>query len=324
MIRAVLIRVLLVVLPTMLRANPTEDAARALAAKIAAHLAANESARVTARNISSMSVTESGSVRSVLEHALPRRARNKTPVEVSLTISENVAGYLLVAEIRKGAMEAVEMVSFKPEPARGVAALRTISKRLLWEQNEAILDLVQTRDQMLVLEPQTVVRFERRESEWVRAEDASTNAPGVRDPRGRIEIQNDEIAVFLPGAACRGTSQPLKLNCEQAVAEFTLDGVKVHFTPGRNTMEGGPRSGIEHTGDSVTACGHATLASGDGGMDAPDTVALFEGKTAVSEAVELPGPVTALWPTPEGALAVVHNLSTNQYAAYALAVDCPQ
>ena len=45
----------------------------------------------------------------------------------------------------------------------------------------------------------------------------------------------------------------------------------------------------------------------------------------VSEAVDFPGPVTALWPSTMGnggVLAVVHDLSSKRYAAYLLTLDC--
>ena len=38
--------------------------------------------------------------------------------------------------------------------------------------------------------------------------------------------------------------------------------------------------------------------------------------------MEVPGPVTAIWPAGNAALAVVRNKDTNRYEAYSIAVDC--
>jgi hypothetical protein len=105
---------------------------------------------------------------------------------------------------------------------------------------------------------------------------------------------------------CRATTQPLKTECESVNSDFTLNGAQVHFNPGRNTIEGGP--------EAVTVCG--------GSLDASDTIAFYRGTTLASEPMPVPGPVTALWPLPEGALAVVRNPSTKQYNAYSISVDC--
>jgi hypothetical protein len=296
-----------------------ESAVRLLANKIALHLAANEAPRLTVRNISSLPGPDVVNVRTGLMRALPKRTRNGSAAEIAVTISENIKGYVLVAEIRKRDSSSVEMVSFKPELPPPAPTPITIVKRLAWEQTEPILDLREMGDQMLILEPERVVRYERRLGVWQVAESAELAAPALRDPRGRMDVEQDNVNVFLPSATCRGTWQPLKLACEPGTAEFILDGAPAHFTSGRNTIEGQHRLSA---GDAISACGNKTLASSDGGMDANDTVVLFDGAAAVSEPAEFPGPITALWPATDGALAVARNLTTKNYAAYALSVDC--
>jgi hypothetical protein len=225
--------------------------------------------------------------------------------EVTLTISQNVRGYLLVAEIRRGEDRDVEMESFDAEPQPAPAALLPMTKRLVWEQASRILDVAFADSAMLVLDASGVTRYERPNGRWERAESAALTAPAVRDLRGRLETAGDSLGVYLPGMTCRGTSKPLKLACEQASAPFTLAGAAVKFTPGRNTLEG--------SADVLPVCGSRTLATGEG-----DTAALYEGETAVSESVDFPGPITELWPT----LAVARDAATGNYAAYALTFDC--
>jgi hypothetical protein len=322
MIRAVLKRLLLLLIPTAVIADPLQEAVRLLADKVAVHLDASERPRVVARNLSSMPAAEMAKAQAELARALRRRVRNGHTVEVALTVSENLDGYLLVAEIRKKEEKPVEMVSFKLDAPPAPPALLTVHKQLLWQQAEIVLDLVVVGDQMLVLEPQRLVRYERSEGRWVQKESVQITTPPVRDPRARMEIEQEKVSVFLPGTVCRGTWQPLNLLCEAGTADFTLGGAHVHFTPGRNTLEGEYRTSLESVGDAIPVCGGKVLASGNGGMDSEDTITLFDGAARVSEAAELPGPVTALWPASDGAVAIVLNLSTKQYAAYALSVDC--
>ena len=322
MIRAVLKQLLLLLIPAAVMADPLEEAVQLLADKVAAHLDASERPRVVAKNLSSMPAADMAKAEAELARALRRRVRSGHTVEVALTISENLGGYLLVAEIRKKAEKPVEMVSFKPDAAPAPPALLTVHRQLLWQQAEIMLDLAVVGDQMLVLEPQRLVRYERSEGKWVRKESAQVTAPPVRDPRGRMEIEQEKVSVFLPGTVCHGTWEPLILLCETGIANFALSGAQVHFTPVRNTLEGEYRTTLEGAGDAIPVCGNKVLASGNGGMDSEDTITLFDGTVRISEAAELPGPVTALWPASDGAIAIVLNLSTRQYAAYALSADC--
>jgi hypothetical protein len=313
---ALLKRLVLLLIPIALRADALEDAARALAVKIASHLEARETARITVRNLTSMAAPDVGRAQSTIETALRKSVRNPVAIDIAFTVSENIKGYLLIAQMQKGETESVEMVDFKPEPHAGAPVLLPITRILLLDQPEPILDVLASGSQLLVLEPDRLTRYELLESKWTAAESAPLAAPPVRDPRGRIEIAADSVVVFLPGATCRGAIQPLNFHCEPVSSDFTLDRTPVHFTPGRNTIE------PADFGDTVTICPGRSLASGKGGPNAPDTIAMFDGATPVSETLDFPGPVTALWPATGGALAVVRNLKTKRYAAYSLSVAC--
>jgi hypothetical protein len=83
---------------------------------------------------------------------------------------------------------------------------------------------------------------------------------------------------------------------------------------------------------AVNGCGRGPLIISTGGGDATvvDTVRGYEmpdrEPMAVSAAVDLPGPVTALWTQPDqkSAVAVVHTLTTGKYDAYSVSVICNQ
>jgi hypothetical protein len=347
---------LLLLFSTFAGAAAMEDAVRDLAARISSRLAPEEAAHVTLHNLSSLSDVEAARVQAMIDRALRRDVRNGTPLEIVLTISENLKGYLLVAEIRRANERAVEMVPYHPDPARAPApSALTMEKKLLWEQAAPILDLAVPADQMLVLDTTGVARYERRAGKWERADFVRASGTTARDPRGRLETNGDSLKVELPGETCRGTWAPaLALQCEAG-------GI---FSAGRNTIEmadsppffshaqiGGehvfaepdgrihvydaerkPAGAFDDWGSDFavisSTCTDAAgiVATAPAGRESTDSIALYHlvNRTPVraSDPVEFPGPVTALWPATNGALAVVRNLSTGRYEAYSLTLDC--
>jgi hypothetical protein len=340
---------LLLFLCALLRAETLEDAARALAKSVAARLAPNQTAHVTTRNVSSLGRADVTRAQSNFEQAVRRRVRNPVTIEITLTISENLKGYLLIADFKPGAERIVEMEPYRPEPAGASARpALTIGKRMLWEQAPPILDIAVFDEQMLMLDTIGVTRYDRHDGKWTAAESASLPS-AVRGPRGRIEVADESLTVELPGATCHGTWKPaLELHCESGAV----------FTAGRNTLEaaipffsdaqiGGVHlvaepDGRTHIYDATqTASGTiddwgsdiATLATCagprvavTGAGESGDTVTVYDLVHAVpirvSDSVDFPGPVTALWPSKSGAFAVVRNLATGRYEAYGLTVDC--
>jgi hypothetical protein len=142
----------------------------------------------------------------------------------------------------------------------------------------------------------------------------------VRDPRGRLEFAGDSVTVYLPGGTCRQAEPSLMLLCTHAPEPFTIDSREVRFVAARNSLEGA----ADAFGETFAACG-GVVAAGAAGRDAEDSVAIFAaggGRRAISEATQFPGPVTALWPAPGGAVVVARHLVTGRYAAYWLTIDC--
>jgi hypothetical protein len=276
-------------------------------------------------------------------------------VELTLTISENLRGYVLVAEIRRENETVVEIAEFRPASSLTKPALApfTIESKLLWEQETPILDIALLPDSMLVLDIAGLVRYERREGKWERS--AAVELPVVvRDPRGRVETNADSITIQEPGMTC---TVPIKVTapaqCEDggqfkaarntqdlhdwrgeffAGAELGGDSIvaevdgRIHIYDGAHT----PQAVFDGWGSDfsmIAACGGrhiAATAAGDAGS--PDAIALYDltnrAPVRISEPIAFPGPVTALWPAGEGAVAIARNLSTGEYAAYNLTLDC--
>jgi len=309
-----------------------DEAARAIVAKTISHLAANEVAHITMRNLSSLGAVDAARIQAGVERGLRKRVRNASTVDVALTISENIHGFLLISQIH----DAAEMSNFRIELAKP-AMNASIEKTMIWQQETPILDIAMIEDRLLVLDSNEVTRYEHRQ----RAESASIPQPMPRDPRGRLEIDGEAMTLHLPGSTCKGTWKPLAFQCappgEFAAGRNSLDSdtLPAHYSSARvggNSFMSGVdgrvyvSDGTTFDGwgsDFVPACrGTRMLATGPGDRDSRDQIALYDSAThppaRLSDPLEFPGPVTALSP----ALAVARNLSTGRYEAYSLTVDC--
>jgi hypothetical protein len=348
------VRAVLFVLFSLLTMGETlEDGARTMARSTAAHLSSSERVHVTLHNLTTLGSSEAGRVELAFERALRRNPRNPTVVEVTFTISDNVKGFLLVAEIFHGDERAVEMTSVRTEPSIAPApAGITIVKKLLWEQSAPILDVVLVADFMFVLDTAGVSRYERSEGKWDRVgvlQAAST----VRDPRGRLDLDGDSLTIQLPGTTCRGTWNPsVSLNCDAGspltAAHNTLesDATPPHFSEARTKdvlllaemderthvydSSGKPVGAFEGWGSDFVAmnsgCAAKHIAATSASYGDADSIALYDivnnAPARLSDPAEFAGAVTALWPAKDGALAVVRNISTGRYEAYSIVVDC--
>jgi hypothetical protein len=331
-----------------------EDGARSIARSAALHLSASERVHVTMHNLTPLSNGEVTRVEAAFERVLRRNGRNDKLVEVTFTISDNVKGYLLVAEVFHGDDRAVEMRSIRREPSVAPTPVGiTITRKLIWEQSAAILDVALVADLMFVLDTAGVSRYERREGKWDRV-GVLQAASSVRDPRGKLDLEGDSLTVQLPGITCRGTWNPsVSLNCDAGsiltAARNTLEAADLpaHFSEARTRdvlllawmdgrthvydASGKPVAAFEGWGTDFVAiqsgcAANRIAATSTSYEDSNDSIALYDvinnAPVRLSDPAELPGPVTALWPVKDGALAVVRNISTGRYEAYSIAVDC--
>jgi hypothetical protein len=346
-------RILGFVFATLLvRGEALDDAVGQWGKKIASHLAADEIAHVTWNGAAAEDAEASAysaRAKTLLSRALQRRLRNPKSVEITATMSQNLKGYLLIAEIHRENENIVEMAGvprpiLTPETAAGLR----LDRRLLWEQEAPILDVSVVGDQMLVLDTGGVARYEQRDSKWQKAEAVALDIPPVRDPRGRLTLSDNSVIAEAAGVTCRGTWKP-------AIAIECQPGGR--FTAGRNTIE---EAGLQPYFTRAEIGGEDVVGAADGrtyvydaarkqlsvsdvwsdfvvvasscagariiGASATSSVALFDvvnhAPARVSDSMEVPGPVTALWPAGNAALAVVRNKDTNRYEAFSITVDC--
>jgi hypothetical protein len=306
-----------------LSGQPLDEAVRTLVRKVATHLQPGDAARVTSRNLTPLSSAEVTRAQTAVQRGL--RRNGASVVEIALTISENVRGYLLVAEIKSGADRAVEMTPFDPPPARPAPTARPLIQRsLLWQQDDPILDLVIHGEEMLVLEPGQLVRYKRVDSQggqWTRGEATAVSGGNARDPRGQI-AEDGTVTLLGPDNTFAGDGNATYYTRARwrnfdFVAE--TDGLVHVYDPGKIAA-------LDQWGSDLAAISCGLLATGPGDGASGDTVAVWDfvdhQPKQISETLEMAGPVTALWPRPTGALAVVHDLGTKRYAAYLLTLDC--
>ncbi|MCI0628456.1 MAG: hypothetical protein L0387_43525 [Acidobacteria bacterium] len=214
--------------------SPLADAARQLAGKIAAALKPGEALALTVRNISSLNAADTAEVGRALEADLTARGfyfvtdRSSEPqaltavgaakprIGIRLTVSENLEGILLIADVPGGDLALMQLV-----PSRLLAMgqslhdrpMLSIQKQLIWEDHEPILDfaavpaLPERPPGVLVLKRDLIAFYEWSEGSWrLSGQDAIGHASSSsRDPRGNLSLRDPEYHIELPGVSCEGS-----------------------------------------------------------------------------------------------------------------------
>src|SRR6516165_1246958 len=188
-------------------AEDVAGAVKDLIRRTEAFLGPRVSVKVSYSNISSLADAELAGIRREFEASFPE-APEGTPAEIRITVSENQSQYLLTEEIRKGEESRVWISGWNRPPASAAPGFGlTMEKRLVWEQEEPIVDLALSENSMLVLSPSRLTLYERQGNRWQEKQNvplAPAN-PWPRDLRGRLRVTGDRVQVFLPGMECRGT-----------------------------------------------------------------------------------------------------------------------
>ncbi len=189
---------------------------------------------LTLENRSSLGRRENEAVQNGLRGALEGLGirlvkEEQAAATVAITLSENPASYVWVAEIRQGAGEISVVLVSSPRP-EGSTAMResvplSLRKIPLWSQDDPILDVAVLEENavpthMAVLNPENVSLYRMQSGKW-QLEQALPIAharPWPRDLRGRLIPARDHLLdVYLPGVTCRsGAGTALTLNCRDS------------------------------------------------------------------------------------------------------------
>ena len=228
-------------------ADDMAGAVRELARKTVALAGRGEPVSVSWRNLSSLASGDFNQARMAFDAALReaggRPGEIAPVVDARLTVSGNVAQVLLVEEARKGDERLVWIASWMRPATTGAPAGSTIAleKKLVWEQEEQILDVVTLGSGFLVLSPSSVS---------LRGETPTQSVPLTpprfwpRDLRGHLRVNGGGFKAYLPGVACSGAADPsLTLECHPSDEPWTLDAgshgvLLANFTPARNYFDG--------------------------------------------------------------------------------------
>ena len=326
-------------------------AARDLARNVAIAVA-REPVTLTVRNLSSLGPADVAEIQRAFESEL--RTSAPAAADVRVTVSDNLSEFVLAAEIGRHGERQVLLESWP----RGSAAAPAnsgprivLDRKLLWEQDQPILDAAQAGASTAVLDQARVLLIEGSAQ---RSAPIPAVRPWPRDLRGRLSFSGPALTAWLPGMVCRGSVEPqLSINCQDSPDPWLLaPGLFAAFAPARNYFDGhvyvspgGARQvppfysaavvGGEwmasggQWGDVAaveTACGVRVLATHNSSRAEPDSIQPFEvtGGTprAAGPALEFSGPVTALWSNGSTATAIARDLETGRYAAFSLAPAC--
>jgi hypothetical protein len=338
--------------------QPMMEPATQLASRISSLLPRHPTVSIEQQNLSTLPESEWSNFRTLFEAELRKAgievsSSSSAEPRVRITVSDNARGLLFVAEVVAPDNRQIAMLPWS-NPAAGEEEPRVnLTKKLLWTQPEPILDvLLPDPNTMLVLSPSKVASFRFVRGNWTTNATSSLVLPRPipRDPRGRIESTSGGFCAYLPGTTCTGAWQPdLKITC--APGNETWSDAQVRWITDRNLLESDAVKGPFYStanGVFVMAEGHTTTTEGWGtdiaslqntcgtGVIAAliatstetdrDSVQAYQSTEPISDALPLPGPVTALWPseTPGEVTLVVHNLQTGNYEASRLGLACSQ
>lgn len=266
-------------------ADPLEDAARALARDIVAKTGPGTAVVLSLQNLSSLGNGDAAEVRRALEGELHHRQVQLVPAEravaeVKVTLAENPAGYLWVAEVLQGNSRDLVMMNVaraSPTTVPRPASSLVVQKLLLWQQGQPFLDLALLEGEhgdarMLVLEAGRVALYRLQGGRWQAEQSAPVLQPDAeaRDLRGRLRLHSDLVSfdAYLPGVACSGAAQPtLSLSCRAGDDPWPLgpapkDSLSAFYGAGRNFFSGVLTAGNNRNANVPPFYSAAPLGSG--------------------------------------------------------------
>ena len=179
---------------------------------------------------------------------------------VTISLSENPASFIWVAEIHQGAGETAVVMVSAPR-AQGSAALRdsvplSLHKIPLWSGDDPILDVAVLEENTVpthiaVLDPDNISIYRMQGGKW-QLEQALSIAharPWPRDLRGRLIPARDHLLdAYLPGVICHTAGgSPLTLNCHESDDPWPL----VSGTLNGGTLSVFPSTGLGNGASTV-------------------------------------------------------------------------
>lgn len=228
------------------------------AAKLAREIVAISgpgAASITYKNVSSLPAADVDLAKLAIERNLRAGGVRVTGPEsssanIQVTFSENVSGYVWVAEVQQGSDTRAAMVTAARATAAAAAvpaSSMTLHKSLLWSQADPILDVALVSagsdELMLVLDPSEVTVYKKLGGAWQAQQSMGIvrDQPWPRDVRGRLAVANGHLFdAYLPGVICSSNSSgQLTMTCRGSDDPWPLaPGQSAFFAPARNFFTG--------------------------------------------------------------------------------------
>jgi len=242
---------ILVVMILPAAAQEWDAPARELAEKIVSRAQSRSGLSLTIRNISSLPPARMGDIQHALESELRRHgvalvSPEQQMEQARVTLSENTAGYLWVAEVGHDESWDVVMVqaSLPTTAPQQSSATLVLRRTPLWTQPEPMLDVAAAGDSgLFVLGRESLSLYRVQDKKWQLADTAPVtySRPWPRDLRGRLVIQMDgTLRAYFPGVQCSVSTQPqLNLACNETDDPWPLSSeVNAFFSNRRNYFTG--------------------------------------------------------------------------------------
>lgn len=221
----------LVFCPASSRADSLEDAARALARKVASNHRKNLGLSYAWENHATISPATSERMREVFEVEMERllriRVNHVEEADLSILVTESASQIRLLVKISSQGGDLVDSVAFPKGQFASIEGAGTVVKldrQILWQQTESMLDLAQSTDPsgkpefLVVLGRESLSFYIWNEGKWVFKDSAPlprSNTP-LRDLRGEIHLDDHFFQFHLPGLECDGDAiQKLAFECEE-------------------------------------------------------------------------------------------------------------
>jgi len=229
-ILCLLIGTLLVVfLPQLAKADALEDAARALARRVAASLHGN-AATCEMRNSSSLGGAEFARISAAFQDELRQRGVKISTVETATTVivsvTQSPSEYLGVAQIQRKEDPQTLMETLGALKGPGTAELAfnsTLHREPLFSQESPILDVVFAGDGQVAfaLGPGEIDSYQRRGGSWVHTgvETLPRRTAPQRNERGFLDFAADTESVNFSRESCLISAQGSGWRCERAKEE---------------------------------------------------------------------------------------------------------
>jgi hypothetical protein len=318
------------------------DALIQLADKIAASKSPSTPVMLEVKNISSLDDSYVGALDSAFQRLLKAHSfqvlSSSSPaaasaVQLHLTLSESVEGYVWVVEILgtsddSGRASNLIVSVPKNEITNGGSDLEYVSleKRFVWKQPEKFLGFAVLKspasgdDTLLILETNRLALFKMSGTTWQFASASAIPVVGPlsRDPRGAINTQKNSVTV----GEQKCVASPDFAGNLSCTSDRILGGPPI-VIPGTPNSLGAPIQG---------SCQNefVFLFTGQGDWTQSDTMQGYLTKNFSSpmassgSAIQFDGPVIYLQADTEtsSARAVVHNLKTGNYEGYIVTAIC--